>query len=145
MPPPTWKLWELRPPPTLDCRCRSFIFVFVFACEVGSLPRNNGLNPVIFIFILVRGYLVPRETFALQIKSISRGPADIPFTQRASRLLAIYVLKAHNPVYSYSPQGHRHRTQGNPDTLPEHSSLAAIYLVLTGEKIGENVTKHIRT
>ena len=42
--PPTCKLWELRSP-TLDCRCRSFIFLFVFARELGSLPKNSGLNP----------------------------------------------------------------------------------------------------
>ena len=35
--PTTWKLWESRPP-TLDCQCRSFLFLFVFARELGSLP-----------------------------------------------------------------------------------------------------------
>ena len=29
-------------PPTLDCRCRSFLFLFVFARELGSLQRIVG-------------------------------------------------------------------------------------------------------
>ena len=49
-PPPTWKLWERRPPPTLNCRCRSFIFLLVFARELGSLPKNSGPNPGSFSF-----------------------------------------------------------------------------------------------
>ena len=32
-------------PPTLDCQCRSFIFLFVFARELGPLPKNSGPNP----------------------------------------------------------------------------------------------------
>ena len=32
------------PPPTLDCQRRSFLFLFVFAHELGSLPKNSGPN-----------------------------------------------------------------------------------------------------
>ena len=32
------------PPPTLNCRRRSFLFLFVFAREHGSLPKNSGPN-----------------------------------------------------------------------------------------------------
>ena len=36
-------------PPTLDCRC-SFLFLFVFAHELGSLPKNSGPNRGVFSF-----------------------------------------------------------------------------------------------
>ena len=39
---PTCKLWERRPLPTLGCRYRSFLFLFVFARELGSLPKIVG-------------------------------------------------------------------------------------------------------
>ena len=42
--PRTLKLWGRRPP-TLDCESRSFLFLFVFARELGSLPKNSGPNP----------------------------------------------------------------------------------------------------
>ena len=32
------------PPPNLGCQCRSFLFLFVFAHEFGSLPKNSGTN-----------------------------------------------------------------------------------------------------
>ena len=36
------QLWDRRgaAPPTFDCRCRSFLFLFVFARELGSLPKK---------------------------------------------------------------------------------------------------------
>ena len=34
-----------RRPPTLDCQSHSFLFLFVFARELGSLPKNSGPNP----------------------------------------------------------------------------------------------------
>ena len=51
--PTTLKLWGRRrspPPPTLDCECHSFIFLLVFARELGSLLKNSGPNPVNFSF-----------------------------------------------------------------------------------------------
>ena len=36
------------PPPTLDCESRSSSFLFVFARELGSLPKNSGPNPGTF-------------------------------------------------------------------------------------------------
>ena len=42
--PTTLKLWGRRPP-TLDCESHSFLFLFVFARELGSLPKNSGTNP----------------------------------------------------------------------------------------------------
>ena len=38
--PTTWKLWGLRPP-TLNCQCFSFLFLFVFASKLWSLPKNS--------------------------------------------------------------------------------------------------------
>ena len=32
-------------PPTLDCESRLFLFLFDFARELGSLPKNSGANP----------------------------------------------------------------------------------------------------
>ena len=61
--PTTLKLWGRRPP-TLDCESRSFLFLFVFARELWSLPKNSGPNPGIFFLVLDRGYLGPRETIA---------------------------------------------------------------------------------
>ena len=49
-----WKLGEAcgnllavgaLPPPTLDCQGRSFLFLFVFARELGYLPKNGGPKP----------------------------------------------------------------------------------------------------
>ena len=37
-------------PPTLDCRCRSFLFLVVFARELGSLPKNSGQIQEVFSF-----------------------------------------------------------------------------------------------
>ena len=34
-----------RRPPTLDCESRLFLFLFVFARKLGSLPKNSAPNP----------------------------------------------------------------------------------------------------
>ena len=34
--------------PSLDCQCRSFLLLLVFARELGSLPKIVGQNPGIF-------------------------------------------------------------------------------------------------
>ena len=51
------------PPPTSDCQCRSFLFLFVFARELGSLPKKYWAKSGEFL-VFSRGYLGPRETFA---------------------------------------------------------------------------------
>ena len=51
------------PPPTLECQCRSFVFLFVFAREPGSLLKNSGSKSGEFL-TLGRDYLGPRETLA---------------------------------------------------------------------------------
>ena len=56
--PTTLKLWR-RPPPNFGLSM-SFFF---FARDFGSLPKNSGPNPGSF-FVLRRGYLGSRETFA---------------------------------------------------------------------------------
>ena len=44
-PPPNFEALEASPPPpTLGYRCRLFLFLFVFARELGSLPKNSGPN-----------------------------------------------------------------------------------------------------
>ena len=48
-PPPTCKLWE-RCPQTLDYRCRSFLFLFVIARKLGSLPNIVGQIREVFSF-----------------------------------------------------------------------------------------------
>ena len=60
--PTTLKLWG-RCPPTLDSESRLFLFLLVFARELGSIPKNNEPNPGSFL-VLGRGYLGPQETFA---------------------------------------------------------------------------------
>ena len=35
-------------PPTLNRQCHLFLFLFVFARELGSLPKNSEPNPVSF-------------------------------------------------------------------------------------------------
>ena len=37
-------------PLTLDCHCCSFLFLFVFARELGSLPKNSGQLRGVFSF-----------------------------------------------------------------------------------------------
>ena len=39
--PTTWELWGRRLP-TLDCQCLSFLFLFVFARELGRLQKIVG-------------------------------------------------------------------------------------------------------
>ena len=46
-------------PPTLDCRCPSFLFLIVFAREPGSLPKNSRRNPESFSFWVDRVTLDP--------------------------------------------------------------------------------------
>ena len=58
----TWKFWEFSPPPILDCRYRSLLFLFVFARELMPFPENSGSNPRSFL-VLGRGYLGFRKTF----------------------------------------------------------------------------------
>ena len=36
---------EGRRPSNLDCGCRSFLFLFVVARELGSYPKNSDRNP----------------------------------------------------------------------------------------------------
>ena len=36
----TWKLWGRAP--TFDCQCRSFLFLFDFARELGALQKMMG-------------------------------------------------------------------------------------------------------
>ena len=47
--PTTLKLWGRRPP-TLDCESRSFLFLFVFARELGSLLKIVGQFREVFSF-----------------------------------------------------------------------------------------------
>ena len=47
--PTTWKLWGHRPL-TLDWQCFSFVFVLVFARELGSLQKNTGPKQGVFSF-----------------------------------------------------------------------------------------------
>ena len=37
-------------PPTFDCQCRSFLFLFVFAHELGALQKMMGLIRGVFSF-----------------------------------------------------------------------------------------------
>ena len=75
--PTTWKLWGAAPPPppTLVCQCSSFLFLFVFARELRSLPKKWAKFGE--FLVLSRGYLGPRETFAPQHQNSSRAPADV--------------------------------------------------------------------
>ena len=63
------------PPHTLDRQCRSFLFLFVFARELGSLPKNSGPNSG--GLVLGRGYLKPQETFAPPNFKIVPAPLPI--------------------------------------------------------------------
>ena len=48
--PTTLKLWERRPPPPNFGLRKSFTFGFVYASELGSLPKNGGPNPGVLSF-----------------------------------------------------------------------------------------------
>ena len=61
---------------TFDCQCRSFLFLFVFARELGALKKIEGKSGE--FLVLGRGYLGSRETFAPppQLRSSSCAPGS---------------------------------------------------------------------
>ena len=76
-------------PSTLVCQCSSFLFLFVFARELGSLPKIVGQIHGVFR-VLGRGYLGPRETFPPppQLQSSSRAPVMTSQIHRLTLLVA---------------------------------------------------------
>ena len=60
------------PPPTLDCESRSFLFLFVFARELRSLPKIVGQIRE----VLGRGYLWTPGDVRPQLQSSSRAPVS---------------------------------------------------------------------
>ena len=71
-------------PPTLDCRCRSFLFLFVFARELRPLPQKivGEIRCEVFSF-WVGVTLDPRETFCLPSPPTSKivpGPLGASFS-----------------------------------------------------------------
>ena len=69
-------------PPTFDCQCGSFLFLLVFARELGALPKMMG--QIRGVLVLGRGYLESRETFAPPPPNFEVVPAPLALAPPAA-------------------------------------------------------------